>query len=140
MTKIPVIELFGPTIQGEGAVIGAKTMFVRTYGCDYRCAWCDSAFTWDGTAKDEARLLEPYEIIAELEALAAGNYEWVTVTGGNPGLIGAPMQALADELHRRGVKMAVETQGSRWQDWFRTADVLTVSPKPPSSEIGRAHV
>ncbi|MDK4144954.1 hypothetical protein O0F68_09915, partial [Staphylococcus pseudintermedius] len=33
MAKIPVLEIFGPTIQGEGRVIGRKTMFVRTAGC-----------------------------------------------------------------------------------------------------------
>ncbi|MDF0142324.1 7-carboxy-7-deazaguanine synthase QueE, partial [Staphylococcus pseudintermedius] len=47
MAKIPVLEIFGPTIQGEGRVIGRKTMFVRTAGCDFRCSWCDSKFTWD---------------------------------------------------------------------------------------------
>ena len=35
LTKIPVMEVFGPTIQGEGMVIGQKTMFVRTAGCDH---------------------------------------------------------------------------------------------------------
>lgn len=40
---IPVLEIFGPTIQGEGMVIGQKTMFVRTAGCDYSCSWCDSS-------------------------------------------------------------------------------------------------
>lgn len=35
--RIPVMEIFGPTVQGEGMVIGQKTMFVRTAGCDYRC-------------------------------------------------------------------------------------------------------
>ena len=38
MSKVPVMEIFGPTIQGEGMVIGQKTMFVRTAGCDYSCA------------------------------------------------------------------------------------------------------
>ena len=51
MKPTPVLEIFGPTIQGEGMVIGRKTMFVRTGGCDYRCSWCDSAFTWDGSQK-----------------------------------------------------------------------------------------
>ena len=59
MAKIPVLEVFGPTIQGEGRVIGRKTMFVRTAGCDYRCSWCDSAFTWDGSAKEDIRLSLP---------------------------------------------------------------------------------
>ena len=38
MSKIPVLEIFGPTIQGEGMVVGQKTMFIRTAGCDYSCA------------------------------------------------------------------------------------------------------
>ena len=33
--KLPVLEIFGPTFQGEGRAIGQKTMFVRTAGCDY---------------------------------------------------------------------------------------------------------
>lgn len=37
--KIAVSEVFGPTVQGEGAVIGKPTVFVRTGGCDYRCSW-----------------------------------------------------------------------------------------------------
>lgn len=134
-SKIPVIEIFGPTIQGEGSVIGVKTMFVRTYGCDYRCAWCDSAFTWDGSVKDQVRMMEVPDIVAELSRLAEGNFGWVTISGGNPALIGQPIRHLVDHLHSLGVKVAVETQGSKWQDWFPSVDVLTVSPKPPSSRM-----
>ncbi|WP_019910838.1 7-carboxy-7-deazaguanine synthase QueE [Paenibacillus sp. HW567] len=133
MSKLPVIEIFGPTIQGEGAVIGVKTMFVRTYGCDYRCGWCDSAFTWDGSAKDKVRMLAPEEILAELHAIAENNYDCVTISGGNPALIGEGMGTFIRLLHERGIQAAIETQGSRWQDWFYDIDVLTVSPKPPSS-------
>ena len=38
--RLPVIEMFGPTLQGEGRVIGQKTMFVRLGGCDWACSWC----------------------------------------------------------------------------------------------------
>lgn len=133
MSKIPVIEMFGPTIQGEGAVIGVKTMFVRTYGCDYRCGWCDSAFTWDGSAKDKVTLMEPQEILAGLLELAGDNFNCVTISGGNPALIGEAMSEFIALLHERGIQAAIETQGSRWQDWFSDVDVLTISPKPPSS-------
>ena len=44
---IRISEIFGPTIQGEGALIGQPTVFVRTGGCDYRCAWCDSLHAVD---------------------------------------------------------------------------------------------
>ncbi len=39
MSQLRIAEVFGPTIQGEGALIGEPTVFVRTGGCDYRCAW-----------------------------------------------------------------------------------------------------
>ncbi|MGB2992770.1 MAG: 7-carboxy-7-deazaguanine synthase QueE, partial [Paenisporosarcina sp.] len=65
--KIPVMEIFGPTIQGEGMVIGQKTMFVRTGGCDYSCSWCDSKFTWDGTGKSTA--MKADEIISSLKEI-----------------------------------------------------------------------
>ncbi|MEK3758410.1 7-carboxy-7-deazaguanine synthase QueE [Paenibacillus sp. FSL P4-0338] len=133
MSKIPVIEMFGPTIQGEGAVIGVKTMFVRTYGCDYRCGWCDSAFTWDGSAKDKVTMLTPQEILSGLLELAGENFNCVTISGGNPALIGEAMGEFISLLHERGIQAAIETQGSRWQDWFHEVDVLTISPKPPSS-------
>lgn len=129
---IPVLEVFGPTVQGEGMVVGRKTMFVRTAGCDYRCAWCDSAFTWDGTAKDEIQLRSAAQIIASLDELAGDAYDHVTISGGNPALL-PQLNRFIDALHERGKKVALETQGSRWQDWFTSIDDMTISPKPPSS-------
>lgn len=130
--KIPVMEIFGPTIQGEGMVIGQKTMFVRTAGCDYACAWCDSKFTWDGTEKDRIRMMEPEDIWSELEQCAAGRFSHVTISGGNPGLL-KNLGGFVDLLHTSGIKVALETQGSRFQPWFLDIDELTLSPKPPSS-------
>lgn len=129
---IPVLEIFGPTIQGEGMVIGQKTMFVRTAGCDYRCSWCDSAFTWDGSAKDDILLLTAEDIYAELRSLGGDRFSHVTLSGGNPALLGG-LGALVTLLHEKGIIVAVETQGSRWQDWLAEVDQVTLSPKPPSS-------
>lgn len=133
--KIPVIELFGPTIQGEGMVVGRKTMFVRTAGCDYSCAWCDSAFTWNGTEKGNIKMMTPAEIVTELFNLAGENFNHVTISGGNPALIGEPMDELIDLLHMYGIKIGLETQGSKNKDWFTKIDDLTISPKPPSSKM-----
>jgi 7-carboxy-7-deazaguanine synthase len=130
----PVMEIFGPTVQGEGMVIGQKTMFVRTAGCDYSCSWCDSAFTWDGSGKDEIRLLTAEEIAAELHRIAENTFSHVTISGGNPALL-PNLNELIELLHRSGIKIALETQGSRWQDWFLLIDELTLSPKPPSSTM-----
>ena len=129
---LPVLEIFGPTIQGEGLVIGQKTMFVRTAGCDYSCSWCDSAFTWDGTAKDEIRQMTAEDILAELTALGGDRFKHVTISGGNPALL-ANIGQLVTILHDNGIRVALETQGSKWQDWMLHIDDLTLSPKPPSS-------
>ncbi|HEY4390467.1 MAG TPA: 7-carboxy-7-deazaguanine synthase QueE [Paenibacillus sp.] len=129
---IPVLEIFGPTVQGEGMVIGQKTMFVRTAGCDYHCSWCDSAFTWDGSAKEAIRLMTATEIWEELRQIGQDRFSHVTLSGGNPLLL-PQLQSLIDLLHQQHVTIAVETQGSRWQDWLAEVEQVTISPKPPSS-------
>lgn len=48
-------------------------------------------------------------------------------------MIGEGMMELIVKLQERGIKVAIETQGSKWQDWLSKVDMLTLSPKPPSS-------
>lgn len=132
MAKIPVLEIFGPTIQGEGSVIGRKTMFVRTAGCDYRCSWCDSSFTWDGSAKEDIRMMTAAEIYEELYAIGGELFNHVTISGGNPALIKG-IQDLVDLFDSKNIQSALETQGSKFQPWMPQIDDLTISPKPPSS-------
>lgn len=132
MSKIPVLEIFGPTIQGEGMVVGQKTMFVRTAGCDYSCAWCDSAFTWDGSGKHLITQMTAEEIWAELKRLGGTGFSFVTLSGGNPVLL-RHLEQLVAILKENNIKIGVETQGSKWQDWLYDIDELTISPKPPSS-------
>jgi len=134
MKKIPVLEVFGPTIQGEGMVIGQKTMFVRTAGCDYSCSWCDSAFTWDGSAKEDIQLMTAEKVWNRLKEVGGNKFSHVTISGGNPALL-AHLKELVDILKENGIASALETQGSRWQDWFYDIDDLTLSPKPPSSKM-----
>ncbi|MGD6817516.1 7-carboxy-7-deazaguanine synthase QueE [Metabacillus sp. 84] len=129
---IPVLEIFGPTIQGEGMVIGQKTMFIRTAGCDYSCSWCDSAFTWDGTAAEEIVQMDAAQVWAELYRIGGNRFSHVTVSGGNPALL-KNLRSVISLLKEKGKKIALETQGSRYQEWFTEIDDLTLSPKPPSS-------
>ncbi|MDT8860602.1 7-carboxy-7-deazaguanine synthase QueE [Alkalihalobacillus sp. MEB130] len=130
--RIPVMEVFGPTIQGEGMVIGQKTMFVRTGGCDYSCSWCDSSFTWDGSARSE--LIEASSIVARLKEIGGEAFSHVTISGGNPALHKG-IAELIDLCHEEGWKVAIETQGSIWQEWMEKVDDVTISPKPPSSKM-----
>jgi 7-carboxy-7-deazaguanine synthase len=134
LSKIPVMEIFGPTIQGEGMVIGQKTMFVRTAGCDYSCSWCDSSFTWDGTGKDDTKMMLAEEIWEELRKLGGAGFSHVTISGGNPALL-KNLANLITLLKKNDIKICLETQGSKWQDWFLEIDELTISPKPPSSTM-----
>lgn len=134
LSKLPVMEIFGPTIQGEGAVIGQKTMFVRTAGCDYSCAWCDSAFTWDGSGKEQITMMTAAEIWAELKQLGGDGFSFVTISGGNPALL-KNLEHLIAILKAHDISIGIETQGSRWQDWFYDINELTISPKPPSSKM-----
>ncbi|AZJ24264.1 7-carboxy-7-deazaguanine synthase QueE [Bacillus wiedmannii] len=134
MSKIPVLEIFGPTIQGEGMVIGQKTMFIRTAGCDYSCSWCDSAFTWDGSAKQQVRQMAPEEIWNELVEIGGENFSHVTISGGNPVLL-KNIQFLITVLKENGIRTAIETQGSKWQEWLLQIEEVTISPKPPSSKM-----
>ncbi|UOQ47008.1 7-carboxy-7-deazaguanine synthase QueE [Gracilibacillus caseinilyticus] len=134
MNKVPVLEIFGPTIQGEGMVVGRKTMFVRTAGCDYSCAWCDSKFTWDGSAKEDINMMTADSVFQRLKELGDNQFDHVTISGGNPALLKS-IDGLIEILHANEIEVALETQGSRWQDWFVKIDDLTISPKPPSSKM-----
>lgn len=130
--KVPVLEIFGPTFQGEGAVIGQKTMFVRTAGCDYQCSWCDSKFTWDGSQKENVRMMSADDIFETLDDLAKNNFNHVTISGGNPLLL-KNLQSFVEQAKERGIQLAVETQGTMYQEWLQLIDDVTISPKPPSS-------
>jgi 7-carboxy-7-deazaguanine synthase len=127
----PVIEVFGPTIQGEGAEAGVSTHFIRLGGCDYRCTWCDTMYAVDPPlVRANAERLSVDAILARV-AVLEGQPRWVTLSGGNPAL--HRLADLVDGLHEAGFLVAAETQGSVWRPWLASLDRLTISPKPPSS-------
>lgn len=128
---IRVSEIFGPTIQGEGTLIGQPTVFVRTGGCDFRCAWCDSLHAVDAAYRDDWVAMSTEAVLAEVERLTGGAPILVTLSGGNPAV--QPLGALIGEGRARGHRFALETQGSVARDWFARLDTLVLSPKPPSS-------
>lgn len=129
--SILISEIFGPTIQGEGALIGQPTVFVRTGGCDYRCSWCDTLYAVESKYRHDWKPLSAAEIMDRVENLSGNKPIMVTLSGGNPAI--QPLENLIDRGHERGYKFALETQGSVSADWFEKLDVLTLSPKPPSS-------
>lgn len=128
----PIAEVFGPTIQGEGALAGVPTYFVRMGGCDYACLWCDSAHA---VLAEQVRNLPRFtvpQIMDQLKALPKGPH-WLTISGGNPALYDLSDLLVGWVAGSKFNKVAVETQGSKYHDWLQYVDLLTVSPKAPSS-------
>lgn len=131
MKKIPLVEMFGPTIQGEGAVIGQQTYFMRFGLCDYKCKMCDSMNAVDPLqVRANARMLTQDEIVHEFFGFhKPGSTRWVTLSGGNPCI--HDLSTLVHELKTHGFKIAVETQGTFVPSWLADCDIVTVSPKGP---------
>ena len=128
---IPVAEIFGPTIQGEGPHVGMQTLFVRVAGCDFKCAWCDSKFAWkiDGSIKRYGTKELADILVQECNNSKCSN---VVLTGGNPCLY--DFKEVIDILHDNNITVDIETQGSKMPDWLLDVDLLVISPKAPSSK------
>lgn len=126
-----IAEIFGPTIQGEGALIGEPTVFVRAGGCDYRCSWCDSLHAVDSAHRHDWAKMSPEEVFDRVSALSGGKPLTVSISGGNPAIQDfGPVIRLGQAA---GYRFACETQGSIAKPWFGDLDTLVLSPKPPSS-------
>lgn len=130
---IRVNEIFGPTIQGEGLLIGLPTIFVRTGGCDYRCSWCDTLHAVDSQYRDQWLPMSVDAIWQEVTRLSGGKPITVSLSGGNPAI--QPLNGLIERGHGDGYRFALETQGSIAKPWFSELDYLVLSPKPPSSAM-----
>ncbi|OOY05985.1 7-carboxy-7-deazaguanine synthase QueE [Thioclava sp. F28-4] len=131
MTTLRIAEIFGPTIQGEGALIGEPTLFVRAGGCDYRCSWCDSLHAVDSAYRHTWAPMSSEDVWAELRRLSGDRPLTISLSGGNPAIQDfGPLIALG---RAAGYRFACETQGSVARPWFGDLDTLVLSPKPPSS-------
>lgn len=138
--KFPVIEIFGPTIQGEGPDQGLPVYFIRFGGCDFHCDWCDTPFAvLPELVRKNAKRMTSDEIVGEVSRLAPGP-RMVVLSGGNPLL--HDLTRLIGLLHRMELNVSVETQGTRRQEWLSNVERLIVSPKPPSSghRVTVAHI
>lgn len=126
-----IAEIFGPTIQGEGALIGEATVFIRAGGCDYRCVWCDSLHAVDSVYRHSWAPMTAGAVWDEVRRLSGGQPLTVSISGGNPAIQDfAPVIAAGKA---EGYRFACETQGSVARGWFGDLDTLVLSPKPPSS-------
>ncbi len=118
-----IAELFY-SLQGEGALVGTPSVFIRTSGCNLRCAWCDTPYTsWN----PEGAELSLDQIIQEVKAHPARH---VVVTGGEP-MIAPEIIPLTERLRRLGLHITVETAGTVFQPV--ACDLMSISPKLSNS-------
>lgn len=130
-----VQELF-PTIQGEGPLAGMPAMFLRMWGCNLRCTFCDTDFTsstWRPTQDD----------LLERVSEQIGGSQCIVITGGEP-LIHELGPLVCALFERFGLTIQIETAGTVWPDSFNVpqirhlldedALVIVCSPK-----TGRVH-
>ena len=115
-----VSEIFY-SVQGEGALTGVPSVFVRTSGCNLRCAWCDTPYTsWNA----EGEQLTIDQILKKVDEFGATH---TVVTGGEP-MIAKGIGELTDALRERGHHITIETAGTIAPDGV-ACDLASISPK-----------
>ena len=92
------------SLQGEGALAGVPSVFIRTAGCPLRCGWCD---TPHAAAQARGRELDIDEILARLSPHPT---RYCVITGGEP-LMAYDIAELANILHEKGYHITIETAG-----------------------------
>ncbi len=118
-----IAELFY-SIQGEGALIGVPSIFIRTSGCNLRCSWCDTPYTsW----QPEGTEFTLEQILDEVSAYPASH---VVVTGGEP-MIAPDIIALTERLRARNLHITIETAGTVFAPV--ACDLMSISPKLANS-------
>ena len=120
-----LIEIY-KSIQGESSFAGLPCIFVRLAGCNLRCAWCDSEYTFTGGCK-----LTEDEVAAEVEKLAP--VKLIEFTGGEPMLQERELVPLMERLLGTGYELMIETSGERSLEQVPQAVHKIVDVKCPGS-------
>jgi 7-carboxy-7-deazaguanine synthase len=110
------------SLQGEGQLTGVPSVFVRTSGCNLRCAWCDTPYaSWnpEGTAHTLA------QILAAIESHAVARH--VVLTGGEP-MIAKDVGTLAAAIKELGRHVTIETAATVAPSGI-ACDLASLSPK-----------
>ena len=100
-----LIELY-KSVQGESSFAGLPCIFVRLAGCNLRCAWCDSEYTFTG-----GKPFTEDEIVEQIEALAPCRL--IEFTGGEPMLQAKELLPLMQRLLAQNYTLMIETSGER---------------------------
>ena len=115
------------SVQGESTYAGLPCIFVRLTGCNLRCSWCDSEYSFYGGKK-----MSQDEIFAEVQRLSP-NGGYVEITGGEPMLQEREVVPLMQRLLEAGYRVLLETSGERLLESVPKAVIKIVDVKCPHS-------
>jgi 7-carboxy-7-deazaguanine synthase len=115
------------SIQGESTHAGLPCVFVRLTGCNLRCSWCDSEYSFYG-----GRKMTVEQVCGEVEQLSASG-GLVEITGGEPMLQEREVIPLMQHLLDSGYKVLLETSGERPLERVPAGVVKIVDVKCPNS-------
>lgn len=115
------------SIQGEGLNIGMPQIFVRLFGCNLRCVWCDSKYAMEGEYEE----LTPRQVLDRIEKWPCKN---ICITGGEPLVQQRELYQLLKLLFRYNYYVQLFTNGTIWTpEIFDLCDFISIDMKPPSS-------
>jgi 7-carboxy-7-deazaguanine synthase len=123
-----VTEIYS-SIQGESSFAGLPCIFVRLTGCNLRCNWCDSEYTFTGGIK-----MSLEQVLAEVRRLAP--VKLVEITGGEPMLQQREVIPLMQQLISDGYTVLLETSGERPLAEVPAQVIKIVDVKCPDSGEG----
>ena len=118
------------SLQGESTHAGLPCVFVRLTGCNLRCPWCDSEYTFHG-----GRKMTSEDVLAEVRRLSP-NGGLVEITGGEPMLQERDLVPLMMELLEDGYRVLLESSGERPLERVPGGIIKIVDVKCPNSGEG----
>ena len=124
--KAKIAEVF-KSMQGEGIYQGVTQVFVRFYGCNLSCSFCD-------TKLDSYQEKTVDEILKQV--LSYGQVHSVSITGGEPLMQTGFLESLFKALKKENIKIYLETNGvlySELEKLIGLIDIIAMDFKLPTS-------
>jgi 7-carboxy-7-deazaguanine synthase len=118
------------SLQGESTHAGLPCVFVRLTGCNLRCSWCDSEYTFQG-----GRKMAGEEVLDEVLRLSPDG-GLVEITGGEPMLQEREVVPLMQRLLDSSYRVLLETSGERPLERVPGGVIKIVDVKCPDSAEG----